>query len=75
MSRLPRGFRSLLELRVGAPIPPEAVTAQRLAEEVARLGGFAVPPPAPPAGASPPGTPGPTAPAPGVGGRPPSTTG
>lgn len=66
MSRLPRGFRSLLELRVGAPLPPGEVTAQRLAEEVARLGGFAVPPPAPPAG---------TGAAPGPATGPPSTTG
>ncbi len=42
-SKVPRGFRSPIELRVGPPIPPEQVTAHGLAEVVAALGGFAAP--------------------------------
>lgn len=43
--KLFRRFRSPVELRIGAPIPPQQVTARGLAEAVAALGGFAVPPP------------------------------
>jgi 1-acyl-sn-glycerol-3-phosphate acyltransferase len=43
-----RPFRRLwsrVEVRIGESIPPEAVTAQRVAENVAKLGGWEVPEP------------------------------
>jgi 1-acyl-sn-glycerol-3-phosphate acyltransferase len=45
MTRPFRRFWSRVVVRVGEAVPPEAVTAQRLAERVASLGGWAVPPP------------------------------
>jgi len=48
MSRPFRRFWSRVEIRVGEPITPEDVTAQRVAEVVADLGGWEVPPPAQP---------------------------
>ncbi len=46
MSRPFRRFWSRVEIRVGEAIAPEAVTAERVAERVAELGGWDVPPPA-----------------------------
>lgn len=43
--KIPRGFRRVIELRIGSPVPPREVTAGRLAQEVATLGGMALPPP------------------------------
>lgn len=37
-------FRSRVELNIGEPIPPDQVTSQRLAERVAQLGEWDVPP-------------------------------
>jgi 1-acyl-sn-glycerol-3-phosphate acyltransferase len=48
MSRPFRRFWSRVEIRVGEAIPPEDFTAQRVAEVVADLGGWEVPPPAQP---------------------------
>ncbi len=52
MTRPFRRFWSRVMVRVGAAVPPEAVTAQGLAERVASLGGWAVPPPYEPAGSN-----------------------
>jgi len=43
MSRPFRRFWSRVTVRVGEPIPPEAVTAEAVAEQVAELGGWDVP--------------------------------
>ena len=43
MSRPFRRFWSHVEIRVGEAIPPESVTAQHVAEQVAELGGWEVP--------------------------------
>ena len=43
MSRPFRRFWSRVEIRVGEAMPPETVTAQRVAERVAELGGWEVP--------------------------------
>lgn len=43
-------FWSKVSLQIGAPVPAEQANAARLAEAVAELGGFDVPPKAPPAG-------------------------
>jgi 1-acyl-sn-glycerol-3-phosphate acyltransferase len=48
MSRPFRRFWSRVEIRVGEAIPPEDLTAQRVAEQIADLGGWEVPPPADP---------------------------
>jgi 1-acyl-sn-glycerol-3-phosphate acyltransferase len=48
MSRPFRRFWSRVEIRVGEAIAPEAVTAQVVAERVAELGGWEVPPPSQP---------------------------
>jgi 1-acyl-sn-glycerol-3-phosphate acyltransferase len=45
MSRPFRRFWSRVTVRVGEAIPPEAVTAQAVAERVADLGDWEVPPP------------------------------
>jgi len=45
MSRPFRRFWSRVEIRVGEAIAPETVTAQRVAERVAELGGWEAPPP------------------------------
>ena len=45
MSRPFRRFWSRVEVRVGEAIPPEQVTAQAVAERVAALGDWQVPPP------------------------------
>lgn len=45
MTRPFRRFRSRVEIRVGEAIPPQAVTAQTVAERVAALGGWDVPEP------------------------------
>jgi len=45
MSRPFRRFWSHVEIRVGEAIPPEAVTAERVAESIAELGGWDSPPP------------------------------
>jgi hypothetical protein len=49
MSRPFRRFWSRVTVRVGKAMPPEAVTAQAVAERVAELGGWDVPPPYQPA--------------------------
>ena len=46
MTRPFRRFWSRVTVKIGAPIPPEAVTAEGLAERVAELGGWDPPPPA-----------------------------
>jgi hypothetical protein len=46
MTRPFRRFWSRVEIRVGEEIAPEAVTAERVAERVAELGGWEAPPPA-----------------------------
>jgi len=51
--RLFRGFRSEIDLTIAPPISPEGLTAQHLAERVAALGGFEVPPPPQPPGTAP----------------------
>jgi 1-acyl-sn-glycerol-3-phosphate acyltransferase len=51
MTRPFRRFWSRVEVRIGEPVAPQAVTAERLAERVADLGGWD--PPAPPADAQP----------------------
>ena len=48
MTRPFRRFWSRVEIKVGEEIAPEAVTAQVVAERVAELGGWEVPPPANP---------------------------
>ena len=40
MTRPFRRFWSRVEVRIGAPIPPNEVTAEHLAETVASLGGW-----------------------------------
>jgi 1-acyl-sn-glycerol-3-phosphate acyltransferase len=45
MTRPFRRFWSRVDVRVGEAIPPEAVTAQHLAQQVAELGGWDAPPP------------------------------
>jgi len=45
MTRPFRRFWSRVEIKVGEEIAPEAVTAQVVAERVAELGGWEVPPP------------------------------
>jgi 1-acyl-sn-glycerol-3-phosphate acyltransferase len=44
MTRPFRRFWSRVEVRIGEPVPPEQVTADLLAEKVARLGGWDPPP-------------------------------
>jgi 1-acyl-sn-glycerol-3-phosphate acyltransferase len=54
MSRPFRRFWSRVEVRVGEPVAPDRVTADGLAQRVARLGGWKIPEPyAPPDAASP----------------------
>ena len=48
MSRPFRRFWSRVEIRVGEAIAPESVTAERVAERIAELGGWDAPPPADP---------------------------